>query len=119
MKTLADMTPQERARCRGMWCEYGLHGEESNLVIMVAVVNEAGRVPCINPGAPKPEAWALAPWILIPRFDLPRAWTPDGQPPQGGWEYAEYLGDYGGMTDVYHFDGEPTHRRWESNWEEI
>jgi len=54
-----------------------------------------------------------------PRPDLPRAWNPDGQPPQGGWEYAEYLGDHGGMTDVFYFDGYPTHRRWESEWEEI
>lgn len=119
MKTLADMTPQQLAECVGMWCEYGLHGEEPNLVIMVAVVNEAGRVPCINPGALKPKAWALAPWILIPRFDLPRAWTPDGQPPQGKWMYAQYIAEYNGMKDVYYFDGEPTHRQWESNWEEL
>lgn len=26
---------------------------------------------------------------LTPRFDLPRAWTPDGAPPGGEWEHGE------------------------------
>ena len=119
-KTLADMTPQERAQCRGMWCGYNRHlegGEPSDFVIMVDDVTEAGCVPCINPGAPEPKAWSPDPWMLTPRPDLPRAWNADGTPPQGEWEYAEYLGDHGGMTDVYYFDGEPTHRRWISEWE--
>ena len=55
----------------------------------------------------------------IPRPDLPRAWNPDGTPPAGEWEHAEYLGDYKGMTDVYHYDGEPTHRRWVGEWKTI
>lgn len=122
MKTLADMTPQERAQCRGMWCGYNRHvkgGKPSDFVIMVEDVNEVGLVSCINPGAPKPKAWAPEPWMLTPRDDLPRAWTADGTPPQGGWEYAEYLDEYDGMTDVFYFGGDPTHRRWESDWEEI
>lgn len=28
-------------------------------------------------------------------------------------------GDHDGMTDVYYFDGDPTHRQWKSEWEEI
>ncbi|HAT6582874.1 TPA: hypothetical protein JAK83_002456 [Corynebacterium striatum] len=54
--------------------------------------------------------------LLTP--DLPRAWSPDGTPPAGEWEYAEYLGDYKGMTNVYHYDGEPTHRHFVGEWEE-
>ena len=83
MITIADMTPEERAQCVGMWCGYNRHvkgGEPSDFVIMVGDVNEAGRVPCINPGAPEPEAWAPDPWMLTPRPDLPRAWNPDGTP---------------------------------------
>lgn len=116
------MTEEERAGCVGMWCGYNRHlkgGKPQDFVIMIEDINEAGRVSCINPGAPEPKAWAPDPWMLTPRFDLPRAWQPDGQPPQGGWEYAEYLGDHGGMTDVFYFDGYPTHRQWKSEWEEI
>ena len=118
MKTLADMTEEERAECVGMWCDYTRDGEEKDLVIVVAGTNDAGRIPCVNPGAPIPSAWAPEPWTLTPRLDLPRAWQADGTPPAGEWEHAEYLGDYKGMTDVYHFDGEPTHRRFVGDWEE-
>lgn len=118
MRTFADMTEEERAECVGMWCDYTRDGEEKDLVIVVAGTNDAGRIPCVNPGAPEPKAWAPDPWMLTPRADLPRAWQADGTPPAGEWEHAEYLGDYKGMTDVYYFDGEPTHRRWKGEWEE-
>lgn len=98
MRTLADMTEEERAQCVGMWCGYNRHlkgGEPSDFVIMVEDVNEAGRVSCINPGAPEPKAWAPDPWMLTPRLDLPRAWQVDGKPPVGEWEY-EYT-----ITDGY------------------
>lgn len=118
MTTLADMTEEERAECVGMWCDYTRDGEEKDLVIVVAGTNDAGRIPCVNPGAPIPSAWAPEPWTLTPRLDLPRAWQADGTPPAGEWEHAEYLGDYKGMTETYYFDGEPTHRRWKGEWEE-
>lgn len=51
-------------------------------------------------------------------LDQPRAWHADGTPPAGEWEHAEYLGDYKGMKNVYHFDGDPTHRRFIGEWEE-
>lgn len=116
MKPLADMTPQERGQCRGMWCDYTRDGVEKELVIVAAGTNDEGRIPCVNPGAPFPSAWVPEPWTLTPRPDLPRAWAPDSRPPQGEWEYAEYLGDHGGMTDVYYFDGDPTHRQWVGEW---
>ena len=83
-KTLEDMTPRESKECVGMWCGYNRHvkgGEPSDFVIIVGDVNEAGRVPCFNPSAPEPNAWAPDPWMLTPRFDLPRAWTIEGEPP--------------------------------------
>lgn len=114
MKTLADMTPQERAQCRGMWCD-----------------TPKGQFILLAPMFPDREAfgWELLapseamkidypPEKITPRFDLPRAWTPDGKPPAGEWEHAEYLSHYKGMTDVYHYDGEPTHRRFVGEWEE-
>ena len=44
---------------------------------------------------------------------------PDGTPVKGSWTEAEYIGDNHGMRDVYYFDGTPTHRYFETEWEEI
>lgn len=117
MTTLADMTPEERARYRGMWCDFPDPDERTNLAIYVDdSLKHQGFCELIHEGQ---LGRLTIPENLTPRFDLPRAWQADGQPPQGEWEYAEYLGDHGGMTEVYYFDGDPTHRQWKSNWEEI
>lgn len=117
MRTFADMTEEERAECVGMWCDYTRGGKEKDLVIVVAGTNDAGRIPCVNPGAPIPSAWAPEPWTLTPRPDLPRAWNPDGTPPAGKWEHAERLSM--GVTTVYLCGKEnPTHRQWIGDWEE-
>lgn len=122
MKTLADMTEKERAECVGMWCGYNRHvkgGEPSDFIIMVEDVNEAGRVPCVNPGAPEPKAWAPDPWMITPRPDLPRAWTPNGQRPVGEWEY-DYVGTDGcSMITGEYVDPKPGEkiRRWVGDWE--
>ena len=116
-KTLADMTTQERANCVGMWCDYTRDGEEKDLVVMVSDINRAGRIPCVNPSATQPEAWAPEPRMLTPRFDLPRAWMADGRPPAGEWEEAEHLSK--GVTTVYLCGKEnPTRRRFVGEWEE-
>lgn len=115
MKTLADMTEEERAEHTGIWCEVAI---SKALFIYVADAQEDDeKAVMVNPRSQFRTVIPLH--TLTPRFDLPRAWTPDGQPPQGGWEYAEYLDEYDGMTDVFYFGGDPTHRRWESDWEEI
>ena len=114
MSTLADMTEKERAQCVGLWCE----NEDGYLCIYKGDrIEQACFSICAHP------AWlgdmAVAPDSLIPRYDLPRAWQANGQPPAGEWEHAEYLGDYKGISDVYHLDGDPTHRRWIGEWETI
>ena len=106
MKTLADMTEEERAECVGMWCNYTRDGEEPELVVMVSDINRAGRIPCVNPSATQPEAWAPDPWMLTPRADLPRAWQADGTPPAGHWE----------QISEPRFQNYK--RRWVSEWEE-
>lgn len=129
MTTLADLTPEERADCVGMWCDYrpavgttGLHNapEEVITTVIIKAGNDYDAAyedeyevfnAAIGHELVQPEQITLRP-------DLPRAWTPDGQPPPGKWEHAEYLGDYKDMTDVYHYDGDPTHRRWVGEWEE-
>lgn len=109
MKTLADMTPQERAQCRGMWAQ-----TQDELGVLLTTDGVLGAV-----WIPHAFNWLTQPLGAVELLtDLPRAWNPDGTPPAGEWEEAEYLGDYKGMTNVYHFDGEPTHRRWVGEWEE-
>ena len=114
MRTLADMTEEERTECVGLWCVYETPvGEER----AIYEKTQAGAPVSIlfEPGYGRFEAEneniALC-------FNLPRAWAPNGTPPAGEWEEAEYLGNYKGMTNVYHFDGDPTHRRWVGDWEQ-
>jgi len=120
MKPLADMTEEERAQCVGMWCDYTRDGKEKDLVIVVAGTNDAGRIPCVNPGAPIPSAWAPEPWTLTPRPDLPRAWQVDGKPPAGQWE-EDYTDTYGCTLSTGQSIGMAPHThicRWVGAWEE-
>ena len=82
-KTLAEMTPDERASMIGMWCE-GILG---NLVILQYVTTfeaEGKYAIVINPNrrngihGSTEETYSIG--NLTPRFDLPRAWNPDGTP---------------------------------------
>lgn len=112
MTTLADMTQQERAQCRGVWCEE----QDGSVCIYMGDIQKDDRRGVFTYPASMISMGAFLS-RMTPLFDLPRAWTPDGQPPAGEWEHAEYLGDYKGMTDVYHLDGDPTHRRFVGEWE--
>ena len=114
-KTLADMTPQERAQCRGMWCE-DIHGD-----LYVYLGTPTGSAAHDEEtGAPmgtfidtqEPDIIDAPFAAFAPRFDLPRAWTPDGKPPAGEWEYTERLSHHKGMTGVYAYQ-----RRWVGEWE--
>lgn len=82
-KTMDEYSPEERAGMVGMWAGYNRHeagGAPDDFVIITGELNEAGRVPCYNPLAPSPTAWAPDLWMLTPRFDIPRAWGTDGNP---------------------------------------
>lgn len=84
MKTLADMTPQERAKCVGMWCVYETPvGEER--AIYEKTQSDAPVSMLFEPGYGRFEAENEN---TTPRPDLPRAWAPDGTPPTGEWEEA-------------------------------
>lgn len=114
MRTLADMTTQERAESVGMWCDCEETGAPCVLVSIehgnaVLMTEELGGRPILDP-------YELH--LVTPRFDLPRAWQPDGTPPEGEWEYAEHLSK--GVTTVYLCGKEnPTHRQWIGKWEEV
>ncbi|MDK8242535.1 hypothetical protein [Corynebacterium coyleae] len=79
-KTMDEYSPEEQADMIGMWAEYRAGDVASDFVIIEEGVNRAGRVPCYNPEAPEPSAWAPDPDELTPRFDLPRVWGKDGEP---------------------------------------
>ncbi|MFR9877597.1 hypothetical protein ACL1IT_01110 [Corynebacterium striatum] len=116
MTTLDDLTPLQRQELVGTWVD--LNGSTQPHIYLGEFTSNTG----IRHGArlfnPTYADTYAAFEGCTPRPDLPRAWNPDGTPPAGEWEYAEYLGDYKGMTNVYHYDGEPTHRHFVGEWEE-
>ena len=73
-KTLADMTAEERANCVGMWALI----EDINLAVIVEV-DETDTCVVIYPEWQSNTAVHLNE-MVTPRYDLPRAWTPDGEP---------------------------------------
>lgn len=116
-KTLADMTPQEREECVGMWCSYnnGI-GTQCAVLAMPDMKNtymgEERTAKLIMPhmkGIAIYRHWSS----ITPRHDLPRAWQPDGTPPKGEWAEVN-------MEDAWTLPMEnPTHRRWQGQWEEL
>ena len=119
-RTLADMTPEERAQCHGMWCDVVRHDKP-------AVLHD-----CFFPSPGRHGAGLYSPSDglyfysaaknVTPRFDLPRAWNADGTPVVADPE--EYTAD--GRSRVY-FEGiekvafppGTRVRRWVSDWEAI
>ena len=73
-KTLADMTAEERADCVGMWALI----EGINLAV-IAEADETNTCVVTYPQWDGDSAVHLNE-MVTPRFDLPRAWTPDGEP---------------------------------------
>ena len=88
-KTLADMTAEERAECVGMWCSIAGAGR---LCVLLSTENDVANLgfSCANEFT----ILYLRYKNVTPRFDLPRAWTPDGEPElaqtvvEEAWEYA-------------------------------
>lgn len=145
MTTLADMSAEERAECVGMWCDYTdpilKNGTEQWIIAGRATPTRLRkgepRVPCVllvKPGRHHPFLCNAKLDEVAPRFDLPRAWMPDGQPPAGEWqtakvkiipnENAKYDREQNVITGdaVADPDHEPrsSHdiRRWIGEWEE-
>ena len=73
-KTLADMTAEERAECVGMWAL--IEG------ISLAVIAEADETNTCVVVYPRWDGDSAVHFneMITPRFDLPRAWTLDGEP---------------------------------------
>lgn len=109
MKTLADMTEEERNQCPGMWADtfVGYTG--------IIMYHNNKQAYLIIPEFMREETFPLN--KVYPRFDLPRAWGPDGQPPAGEWAYANPSDKE--RMHVRMPDKHTTHRRWISKWEEL
>ena len=105
-KTLVDMTAEEREECVGMWCK----SPAVRADVRVILLTDSGMV--FFPAALK--IGRLDPSIITPCHDLPRAWTPDGEPVDGAWEKSTAelpTKDYKG-TFTQHY------RRWVGEWEQ-
>lgn len=83
-KTLADMTEEERANCVGMWAE-----TSNGLAIIIEPFYTDGVLDTtvVFSLKPKVEIEQRIAAYTAPRYDLPRAWAPDGMPPAGEWEH--------------------------------
>ena len=99
-KTLADMTAEEREECVGMWCSIAGAGR---LCVLLSTENDVANLgfSCDNEFT----ILSLRYKNVTPRFDLPRVWTPDGEP-----ELAQALAE---ETYEYSFQVQNTIDMWE------
>ncbi|OFT67726.1 hypothetical protein [Corynebacterium sp. HMSC05D03] len=137
MTTLADLTPEERAECIGLWGNHTFWGQV--LISITDGVQFRGvnvEIICFVDGRPVRE-WASTSEVT-PRPDLPRAWAPDGTPPEGEWEYVPeiwnpWLDDWRPIDDAttneiaaeawmgmeqFNDEGGRVRKRWVGSWEE-
>lgn len=114
-RTFADMTPEERDQCRGTWCEVD---RLDGVYILLSISDTTADL-----YDPREDMFTCGfPEEITPRFDLPRAWNPDGTPVVADPE--EYTVD--GRSRVY-FEGiekvafppGAKVRRWVSDWEAV
>ena len=97
-RTLADMTPAERQKYIGMWCDnLASTAKTPSPVVLACVQGEC----CWILHTTLHGEWSCFPLDdVAPRLDLPRAWTPSGKPVPGEWQHhpdytiiTEALGD--------------------------
>ena len=111
-KTLADMTAEERANCVGMWCDNLVStADNPKPVVLACVQGERCWILHTNLHG----EWSrFSLGSVSPRTDLPRVWTPDGEPEiaqalaEETWEYSyqELRGDEWetAFNDVTHLE---------------
>lgn len=111
MTTLADMTPEERANCPGMWA--GTFSGYTGII----VYENGKQAYLIIPEYNREQTFPLD--KVTPRHDMPRAWQADGTPPAGQWQHASQSEQVtpGSIWDLT-TKKTATHRRWISKWEE-
>ena len=83
-KTLADMTAEERADCVGMWCDNLVSTADNPKPVVLACVQ--GEQCWILHTDLHGEWSRFSLGSVSPRPDLPRVWTPGGEPVDVEWE---------------------------------
>ena len=104
VKTLADMTAEERADCVGMWAEHA-HPHYDGLEVIIDSDHDSVTTISTKSG----QQYIVVGEVMrhiTPRFDLPRVWTPDGEPEiaqalvEETWEYSIQLKDNTGEWET-------------------
>lgn len=121
-RTLADMTPSERQECIGMWVKVTPTGGNSPsrtpfLGVLASLDANAywGKGGYVVRG-PHTSAFYFAEMELQP--DLPRAWTPEGEPVPGVWQYhPAYTGVYQDGTTSLDLIGVETYSKQQAEGE--
>ena len=123
MTTLADITPEQRDNCRGMWHEITWTGTgkvDLGVILYLGICSYHGDevgylwVPSIVDGHVDPFTGEIGLNMLTPRLDLPRAWQPDGTSVAGKWEI-----DADSDPEVAARTSAPSaYRRFVGEWEE-
>lgn len=131
-KTLADMTPEQRDACRGMWCDifdrepYPRLPVARGIIVGYRETDDGRTLVTIDDPHPETLRWGHELNGISPRPDLPRAWAPDGTPldvdveqeivrphPRGG-----LIGGYDNPTYTDLPEG-TTVRRFVTEWEPV
>lgn len=99
-RTLADMTPAERYDCVGRWCD--VEGWKAKVVLLDVDEDESSALVVIAHMERKRTGRYFLN-DLTPRWDLPRAWTPSGEPVPGEWVESP---------------SSEHHHRWCARWEQ-
>lgn len=116
MTSLADMPPAQRLECVGMWCDYDASDDKNpdlyGAGIIYRDVSDGGEL-IFAVKDPQLFGEVFTPAVYItPRFDLPRAWTPQGGPVSGEWEHdQDETGTYAPRN------GARAYRRFVTDWE--
>lgn len=77
MTSLADMTPMQRLRCIGMWCD--VDTEEAPAILVEFFWEESSSVRLFAPSIS--DLYTMRSLDAVtPLPDLPRAWRADGNP---------------------------------------
>ncbi|HCG2982329.1 TPA: hypothetical protein NJV69_002569 [Corynebacterium striatum] len=105
-KTLAELAPEQRTECVGMWCEYPNTRDRLGIIYTLDDDND----PWILRFDVRTEILGYDAKEVIPRFDLPRAWNPDGTPVSREWEYAVQYLTPGGW--------EYSRESWDCRWQD-
>lgn len=115
-RTLADMTPDERQASVGMWCDNLVSTAKTPSPVVLACVQGES---CWILHTTLHGEWSCFPLDAVaPRLDLPRAWTPDGQPVSGVWQYhPAYTGVYQDGTTSLDLIGVETYSKQQAEGE--